>query len=109
VKLWIELLAGPVAWFISLCLSFALAPWTCSLGSKPALFAIQALALLIAATSGWLAWKEWRQVGREFPGEAAGSVAATRAMASAGALLNATFFVVILAQIAAPALLGACE
>jgi hypothetical protein len=109
MKLWIELAAGPLAWFISLLVSFAYAPWACSLRSKPVLFAFPLAALLITAGCGWLAWSQWRQLGREFPGEAAGSVAASRAMASGAVLLNGTFLLVILAQIVAPAILGACE
>jgi hypothetical protein len=109
VKHWVELLAGPIAWFVSLCASFAFAPWACSLRAKPVLVAVPVGAILVAAFFAWTSWKHWRQTGREFPGEASGSVAATRALTSGGVLLNATFAVVILAQLVAPAILGACE
>jgi hypothetical protein len=109
VKLWLEVLAGPIAWFVSLCVSFAYARWACLLQSKPGLFLIPLVALLVSVVSGWMSWKEWRQMGRDFPGEASGTVAANRALASGGVLLNGGFAVAILAQMVVPAILGVCE
>ena len=108
IRLWIEILCGPIAWFISLCASFALAPWACALGWKPVLLVIPSIALLVTACSGLLAWNDWRLLGREFPGEAGGAVARSRAMASGGFLLSGFFVIVIGAQIVGPAILSAC-
>jgi hypothetical protein len=33
MKLWAELLAGPLAWGISMAVSFAFAPWACAWNS----------------------------------------------------------------------------
>lgn len=109
MKLWIQALAGAFAWFASLCASFAFAPWACSLTSQPVLYAIPLMALLVTAVSAALSWKDWRQLGREFPGEAGGAIAGSRAMASGGVLLNGLFVLVILAQLIVPVVLGACE
>jgi hypothetical protein len=109
VKQWLETLAGALAWFASLCLSFAWSPWACRLRSQPVLFLIPLAALAITCFAGWTSWARWRQVGREFPDEAAGEIAATRAMASGGVLLNGLFVLVIVAQLIVPAILGACE
>ena len=34
---WLLIFAGPTLWFLHLLVNFALAPWACSLGWKPAL------------------------------------------------------------------------
>ena len=107
--LWLVILAAPVVWFASMCANFALAPWACSLQWKTALYAVSACALLITGIAGGAAWLEWRQLGREFPGETAGAAAVTRALASGGVLLSALFFLVILAQTIVELLLGACQ
>ncbi len=106
--LWLVLLAGPAIWFASQCANFALAPWACALQWKPALYGVSAAALVLTAGLALAAWSEWRRLGREFPGEAAGAVASERALASGGVLLNAMFFLVILAQAIAETILGAC-
>jgi hypothetical protein len=107
--LWLALLAGPVLWFASMNANFALAPWACSLHWKPALFSVSVIAMVLTAASGWVSWREWQQIGREFPGESSGEVATSRVLASGGVLLNAMFFLVILAQGIAETLLGACQ
>ena len=55
LALWLELLAGPLAWFASLCANFALAPWACSLRWQPALHVVSFAAMLVTAASGSMA------------------------------------------------------
>jgi hypothetical protein len=81
--LWLTLLASPAAWFLNLNAKFALTQW------KPALFAISGATLAVAALSGSVAWREWRNTG---PDERA------RSMALGGVVLSGLFFLVILAQ-----------
>lgn len=107
--LWIALLAGPALWFASMQTNFVLAPWTCSLGWKPATVVVSIVALALTAAAGLVGWMEWRQLGREFPGEASGSVASGRVLASGAVLLSAMFFLVILAQGIAEVIMGACS
>jgi hypothetical protein len=107
--LWLELWIGPLVWFTSMCADFALAPWACSFHWQPALPIISLIALLITMGAGFIAWKQWHQVGRTTPGELGGDIAATRALASGAVLLNAAMSVVILSQLLIPAILGACE
>lgn len=109
VKEWLKVLTGPLAWFASLCGSFAIEPWACSVRSKAVLFAFPLAALAITLFSGTMAWVHWRETGREFPGEASAPVGRSRAMASGGVLLNGFFVLVLLAQILVPGFLGACE
>jgi hypothetical protein len=106
--LWLELWAAPIVWFLSLCASFAVAPWACGWNWQPALVLISLIALLITAAFGLKAWNHWHSVGRETPGELGGEIAACRLMASGAVLLNSMFFLVILAQLIVTVTLGAC-
>jgi hypothetical protein len=107
--LWLTVLAGPAIWLVSFGANFALAPWACSLSWKPALYAVSAAALCLTGGSGVWAWNEWRQLGRESPGEAGGSAVSSRVLASGAVALNAMFFLVTLTQAIVEVLLGACQ
>ncbi|MBV9508452.1 MAG: hypothetical protein JO323_25980 [Acidobacteriia bacterium] len=109
VLLWLAILTGPVIWMVSFGANFALAPWACSLQWKPALYVVSASALLLTAGSGVLAWFEWQRIGREFPGETDGVVPRSRALASGGVIVNATFALVIVSQFIVEVILGACD
>ncbi len=109
VILWLAILIAPAAWFANLCANFALAPWACSLAWKPALYAVSAVSVLIAAACAAVAWVEWRRLGREYPGEAAGAIPRSRALASGGVALAGMFALVITAQAIAELILRACD
>jgi len=109
VQLWLAVLAGPTVWLLSFLANFALAPWACAFGWKPALFAVTIAALAITAGAGLLAWKIWRQVGIEMPGESGGAVGHERSLSLAGVLLSAMFLLVIIAQAVPNIVLGACQ
>jgi hypothetical protein len=109
MKAWLKLLTGPLAWFASLCISFWYVPWACAARSSPLLMIFPVAAILLTVFSGWLAWSDWRHIGREFPGEASGTVPRDRVLASGAVLLNGFFVIVLLAQMVAPGILGACE
>ena len=63
----------------------------------------------ISAVGGLLAWREWKQLGSELPGEGGGAIPRSRIMALAGMLLSAMFCLVIIAQAIPELMLGACE
>lgn len=107
--LWGMALASPVVWFASFGASYAVAGAACAMHWKPALYVISLVALLITVGCGVAAWSQWQRLGREYPGDAAGPVPASRALVSGGVLLSALFSIVILAQILAQAILGPCQ
>ncbi len=109
MKLWAILLAGPLAWFASLCASFASAPPACWAQTKVALFVIPLAAMLSSALACGVSWRNWSAEGREFPVESGGKPAASRALTLGGIALNGFFAIVILAQFVAPAILGVCQ
>lgn len=108
-RYWSAALAGPLAWFASMLVNFALAPRACNPGNKFALFAVVIAALIVTASAGLFAWKLWRDAGADLPGEAGGAVAFYRTMALAGMLLNAAFVIVIVAQCVPDIIFRGCE
>ena len=107
--LWIANLTGPVIWFASMQANFVLSPWACTLGWKPVLYVVSIVAMATVAVSGWFAYNQWQQLGREEPGESGGAIAASRALAAGGVGLSAMFFLIILAQAVVEIILGSCE
>jgi len=107
--LWIVVLAGPAIWLLSFEAVFALAPWACTFQTKIALYSVSIAALLLCAASCWLAWRQWKALGKEWAGEAAGFLPRSRIMAIGGVFLSAGFFLVILAQAVPELILGVCE
>ena len=107
--LWIGVLAGPVVWLCSFEANYALAPWACIFQAKLALYLVSLAALLLCAGSGMMAWRQWIELGREWPGGEGGTLPRSRIMAIGGVLLSAMFFLVILAQAIPEVLLEACQ
>jgi hypothetical protein len=98
LALWLGLLAAPLAWFVNQLLSYSLVLWACSTGRQYTLHLVTLAMLLLAAAGGVIAWRAWRQAGREWHSEAGGVLPRSRFMAALGILLSSLFFLVILAQ-----------
>jgi len=107
--LWTAIFAGPALWFLVLVTNFELPPWACALKWKPAFYTVSIVALALVAGSGMLARSEWRRVGREMPGEGGGAVARSRLMAFSGLILSGFSILLLLAQLIAESVLGACQ
>lgn len=107
--LWAGVLVGPLVWLTSFLANFALAPWACAFRWKPALFGVSIAALVITAASGLLAYREWRRVGLEPPGEAGDEISRARGMALGGVLLSSISLLIIVSQTIVEIVLGACD
>ena len=107
--LWTCLLLPPVIWFLAMETNFALTPWACAFGWKLAMLLVSVIALAITALLSFVAWSQWRSLGREFPGDAGGAVPRARTMAILGGLIAAMSFLVILAQGIPVIMMGACQ
>jgi hypothetical protein len=108
--LWMAVLGSPVAWLTAFLINFALVPWTCAghRGTGP-LHVVFACALLLALASAWGARQFWRQAGRGWPGEDAGTLARTRFLGALGVLLSLLSALVIAAQWIINFILGPCQ
>lgn len=106
--LWFAVLAGPLAWMLGLNAEYGLVRVACAKDSMLYLHAVSVLTLLLALAGGWVAWREWRRTGREWPGEGGGTIARSRFMVALGLLGNALFALTILAQWSANFFLNPC-
>lgn len=97
--LWTCLLAPPVIWFLAMETNFALTPWACAFGWKPAMLVVSAIALAITALLSFIAWMQWRAL----------ALPRARTMALLGGLIAAMAFLVILAQSIPVIMMGACQ
>jgi nicotinamide riboside transporter PnuC len=106
--LWFAVLAGPLAWMLGLNAQYSLVRVACAKNNMLYLHAVSVLPLLLAASGGWVAWREWRRTGRAWPGEEGGTMARSRFMVALGLLGSALFTLAILAQWIASFFLNPC-
>ena len=109
VSLWAGILAGPLAWLLSLQIGFMVVPWACVTGQQVAVHSVMLLCLLSVAAAGLVAWRNWHRAGAEWPGEASGILPIERFMSIGGVLLSSIFFLLIVAESVSALILGACE
>lgn len=109
LALWIGLLGGPVLALASLHVMYAVVPWSCHTGRELPLHLVAAATLLAAAGCLWLAWRDWRLAGRDWPGEEGGTLGRSRFMAALGVMLSAFFALVIAAMWVPTLVLSACQ
>jgi hypothetical protein len=107
--LWTGIATGPIAWFVNLEVSFALAPGACTGPGKSLLHLAAALALLLTLAAGCLSFSQWHMPRADVAGEPTPFFSRRRAMALAGMGLSALFFLVTLAQAIPNLVLGGCE
>src|SRR6185312_3062611 len=103
------LLAPPAIWFLAMETNFALTPWACAFGWKLTMLLVSLIGLVITAVLSFVAWGQWRALGREFPGDAGGAIPRARIMAILGGSIAAFAFLVILAQGIPVVMMGACQ
>jgi|SRR6476659_9101239 len=60
---WFGVLAPPLAMLTNVSLGFALVPWSCAAGTRALLHAEIALLVLVAASAGLVAHREWKRFG----------------------------------------------
>ena len=106
--LWYALLAGPLAWMLGLNADYSLVRVACAKGTMLPLHLVTLVTLLLAASGGLVAWREWRRDGAEWPGEEATVLERSRFMSVVGLMASALFSLAILAQWAAKLFLGPC-
>lgn len=96
-KLWLGVVAAPVAWFLHLVTSYGLVRYACRADAIWTMHGATLLALALATTGGAVAWRNWHSLGR--PRETAGPGAEGRSqlLAVAGLATTAFFLLLILA------------
>ncbi len=109
VKLWAAWIIAPIAWALHMQVSYLLVPWVCTTGMRFALHLTTILALLAAATGGFIAWRCWREIHHHDTNAASVVLRRTRFLAVVGLLVSSLFFVVIAVQGLPNFFLDACQ
>lgn len=109
--LWAGLLAGPLVWLVQFQTNYTLVPILCRGGARNfALHAVFAVALLLVASAGLLAWRNFRAAGGTAEGaDESGVSQRTRFMSLLGLCVTGIFLLVIVAQWVASWVFGPCQ
>jgi hypothetical protein len=96
--LWFGMLAGPVAFLVNLQVMFTIQPWACRQGWRLGLYLFPLTMVALSAVAGWVAWRSWQLVGRDWPGEEGGPQPRSRFMAAVGLMTSALMLLVVIAH-----------
>jgi hypothetical protein len=107
--LWFGILAGPLAFLINLQLSYMLVHPVCVTAHHIILHLVPAGALLLAASGGVSAWRNWQRTGQAESSQAGGVLPRSRFMAGVGLLTSGLFIIVIVAQWLPNFILSPCQ
>jgi hypothetical protein len=106
---WAGVFGGPLAWFASQQMSYALVPWACHGGPPAAIYLTNLGALAVIALAGACAWRDWRGPGRHVAEGPARAEGRQRFLGLVGLTLGGLFGLVIIAQTIAAFFFGPCQ
>ena len=95
---WAGLFGGPLVWFASQQVSYALVPWACHGGPLIAIHLTNLGALAAVALAGAFAWRDWRRAGADASDELAAPAGRARFLGLVGLMLCGLFGLAIIAQ-----------
>ena len=96
--LWFGILADPLAFLLNLQLSYMLVQPACVTARHLVLHLVPVGALLLTASGGVSAWRNWQRTGQAGSSKAGGVLPRSRFMAGVGLLTSGLFIMVIVAQ-----------
>jgi hypothetical protein len=108
LSLSLGVLLGPILVLVNEGLIYVSNMWACGVGKQPALHIIPVVCLVVTGGAGWLAYRDWRRVGRGIEEAAATIDSRTRFLALAGMGISALSALVILAQWLPIFVFGSC-
>ena len=106
---WAGVFGGPLAWFASQQVSYALVPWAWQGGPVIAIHLSNLVALAIVTLAGALAWREWSRAGPVRSDEVAPPEGRQRFLGLMGLTLSGLFGLAIVAQTVGAFFFGPCE
>lgn len=98
LSLLVGALGGPVIALAVLHGLYPLSAMLCGRGGELTFHLGSVAALLLVAGCGWLAWRDWRLAGGEWPGDEGGVLGRSRFLAAMGMLSSGIFALIVLAQ-----------
>jgi hypothetical protein len=108
LSLWAGVLAGPIAFFLNLQITYMLATLKC--GDATVWLHLTAVGTLaLALAGGALAWRDWRRTGGGEVGDGEGAIPRSRFMSVLGMMTGALFALIIVAQWIPTFILGPCR
>jgi hypothetical protein len=96
--LWAGVLLAPAAFLVNLEFGYLAVHPSCLRGDALPVHLIHAVTLVLGLLGAMVAWRTWREVGVEWPGNAGGPAARTRFMAGLGVVTSALFVLTMAAQ-----------
>jgi hypothetical protein len=109
IWLWIGVLTAPLAFLLHLEVNYALVTQLCQSTHKLSLPLITLLTLVISAGGGFVAWLNWKEAGRKWPGEAGSVTERSRFMAVVGLLISALIILALVAQLIPQFIFDPCQ
>ena len=107
--LWAGMLTAPLAFLLHLEINYALVTQLCQSEHQLALKLVTVLFVLVAAAGGFIAWRNWEAVGREWPGDEATVPERSRFMAVVGLLVSALVVLGLLWQLVPQFIFDPCQ
>jgi hypothetical protein len=104
-RLWLALLAAPLAWVFQLTVVFALSAWSTERENFIPLHLVSGTCFIVSLASIGFSWNFWRTVGGWPDGSEPPDVARIRSLTVLGMLAGVLFSCVIVAQWLAVAML----
>lgn len=98
VLLWVGVLTAPLAFLTHLEINYALVTRLCQSAHKISMHLVTLLFLLISAAGGFIALRNWREVGSKWPGEDGSVTERSRFMAVVGLLISAIIVLALIWQ-----------
>jgi hypothetical protein len=96
--LWAGILTAPLAFLTHLTINYALVTQLCQSTHQISMHLVTILFLLIAAGGGFIAWLNWREVGRKWPGEGGSVTERSRFMSVVGLMVSVLVILGLIAQ-----------
>jgi len=96
--LWLGLLIAPLVFLLHLEVNYSLVTQLCQSAHKIAMHLVTLAAILVSATGGFIAWRNWREAGRKLPGEGGSIIEPSRLMSAVGVFISLLFIVILVAQ-----------
>ena len=103
------LLTAPLAFLSYLSINYAVVPHACSSGHTFAPHFVTAFFLLVTLAGAFIAWRNWREVGRGEPTEAANVVERSRFISFIGLLLSGLVLILFIAQWIPQFMISPCQ
>ena len=108
LPLWTGILAGPIAWALDLCVSYAMVKWTCAARTQSVLHLVTAGALVLVLAGMAVAAMALRAAADGRPTDGGSPRQRARFMAVLGLTAGAFFVLVIFAEAIPRWVLDAC-